>query len=382
MSTQETIPLTQPEKDEKNCDLCKRDIPVENAVWKNGHCWHCKPCHNLTTMMRRNLDVWPAPEFLECTPEEQSEFFKKNTHQEDSGKRVQWKVVKCGLIDCVAKRRKDIWSDELRGQCLPLSVWQSKGFDVGLIEQKAEKEEHPILGATYRVDLEEVNFKVVVEKVTEQILRRERSATKNPKAKVKGKAKKKQADGDDVLFIPSDSDVEDGATKREQNGKDALEKQAEKVAREVTATASKVLPQLLSVSKDVADAVEQFEVYSTGPFRGKLSEDHAIQLKDAAKTLQNYQDDASDRLSRASRGARDLHALTWSAQDCQADMKAAQAQVTSFKQEVKRLRKESSKSAGSNAQGDQGEDQGGQPNKRQRKTEPKSKAKAKAKGKA
>ena len=193
-------------------------------------------------MMRRNLDVWPAPEFLECTPEEQSEFFKKNTHQEDSGKRVQWKVVKCGLIDCIAKRRKDIWSDELRGQYLPLSVWQSKGFDVGLIEQKAEKEEHPILGATYRVDLKDVNFKVVVEKVTEQILRRERSATKNPKAKVKGKAKKKQADGDDVLFIPSDSDVEDGATKREQNGKDALEKQAEKVAREVTATASKVLP--------------------------------------------------------------------------------------------------------------------------------------------
>jgi len=60
-------------------------------------------------------------------------------------------------------------------ESLPLSVWKSRGFDVVAIEEKAEKEHHPIFGDVYKVPLKTVTRAEVESNVRQMMLKAERT---------------------------------------------------------------------------------------------------------------------------------------------------------------------------------------------------------------
>ena len=361
------------QRDHVTCRLCKASVPTDDAIHKNGQAWHCKQCKCLDTMLRRNQSPWPSPEFMECSPEEQADFFKKNAQVNDCSGRLQWKVVKCSLIEVISKRRREQFSTEIRGRFLPLSVWEKKGYDVDVTQSQAEEELHPVLGRTFRLNLKEVNYKDITEKVTEDVLSRERQVRANAKSKAKGKKKGGQGDGDDLFLVPSESDVEVVRVEKDKaKGKETAD--AEKTARSVTATASKALPGLLSALHDVDQAAKDAELYAQTSLKGKLGEEFIASLKEASKSLGKKQEEAAEKISRVTRGV-DVLPLPWTLAECQADIKAAIAQVTNYKQEVKRLRKLDREKTSSNQPEGEAE-----PKRRRRepKTAPKPKAKAKS----
>ena len=77
----------------------------------------------------------------------------------------------------MAKRRAESEEATLGGDYLPLSVWAQRGFDPVAIEQNCrEKEMHPILGMTYKV-----NIKSEMRRAVETLVREELFSKKAPR---------------------------------------------------------------------------------------------------------------------------------------------------------------------------------------------------------
>ena len=93
---------------------------------------------------------WPIPAFLQCPPELQLAWWQsEGTTREE---------IHAKLVTTVSDSKINESVKETKGQFLPLSVWRKRGFDTEKIKANTPPEhvrQHDVLGATYKVDIEE-----------------------------------------------------------------------------------------------------------------------------------------------------------------------------------------------------------------------------------
>ena len=145
-------------KSEYRCSLCAG--PLLNLkcrlVNKTAKKWKCSVCACKITQLHDVFGTWPTAEFKRMSDEEQAKFFK----------------------DCGAVRKRDDLAEFAKtvfetftveakvyydgGEFLPLTVWETRGFDSRLIEAASDPSdimEHPVLGITYRVSIVSTGLK-------------------------------------------------------------------------------------------------------------------------------------------------------------------------------------------------------------------------------
>ena len=120
-------------------------------VWLFGQTkYKCNKCNNTLVKLSSTWGKWPTPEFAQFTPEQQQEFFQ--SAQKIKGSTELVKMVEAKLSQFSSK--EFCWANG--GQFLPLSVWQTKGFDSEKIKNSTPPDDiqvNPQVGMCYRVKI-------------------------------------------------------------------------------------------------------------------------------------------------------------------------------------------------------------------------------------
>ena len=125
------------------CQKCGElvEVTTGKAVRKKAHVkLSCKSCHNLVTMLYKNWDLKKLG-FKEMSHDETKDFYLKCKQTMDTDGRFEKGKITVLLQQKLTDREVASTERAVKGKFLPLSVYASKGFDVGPIEQKAEKQE-------------------------------------------------------------------------------------------------------------------------------------------------------------------------------------------------------------------------------------------------
>jgi len=120
-------------------------------VWLFGQMkFKCNKCNNTLVKMMNSFGRWPTPEFAQFTPEQQQQFFQSAAKIKNSIELI--KMVEAKLTQFTSK--EFCWANG--GQFLPLSVWQTQGFDPEQIKNTTPPEDvmvNPQVGTCYRVKI-------------------------------------------------------------------------------------------------------------------------------------------------------------------------------------------------------------------------------------
>ena len=122
------------------CANCKRamDPAVSKVVRKKGHQgFTCRACHNLTTMLYRRVDMSKVG-FKDLSLEQTTEFFQRAGKMETHHGLLNWSKVKGLLVDKLTEVELHRQKVKVSGKFLPLSVYETKGYDTKVIEATAE----------------------------------------------------------------------------------------------------------------------------------------------------------------------------------------------------------------------------------------------------
>ena len=122
------------------CANCKQavDPEVSKVIKKKGHQgFTCRACHNLTTMLYRRVDMNKVG-FKDLSVEQTTEFFQKAGKMESHHGSLDWSKVKGLLVDKLTEVELHRQKVKVSGKFLPLSVYETKGYDVKVIESTAE----------------------------------------------------------------------------------------------------------------------------------------------------------------------------------------------------------------------------------------------------
>ena len=177
------------------CGKCGAQLDTSNLAASKGerHMPVCRACHNLQTMIQRNLGGMPE----ELQGESQMDFFKKCCAKKDvCGGPLSFSQVKGVMVDCMVQSASTTDSTTVGGGFYPLSYWAAQGFDTAVIEASAPREEHAFLGMTYCAPIKTMSWEEKVQKAQETLVRLEKNVRKrrNPETAVpKPKAKAKTA---------------------------------------------------------------------------------------------------------------------------------------------------------------------------------------------
>ena len=138
-------------QDVPTCTKCKRRVdPLRmRLVGKKQSVWQCGVCSSRYTQLHRHWGGWPPKEF-DGLDEEAKEKFWKDLGDAKTGEE-QKKVV----MNCLSARVIESRIAGSKGQCLPLGVYATQGFDVAMIEQNcSDYRWNPTCGWCYRVDID------------------------------------------------------------------------------------------------------------------------------------------------------------------------------------------------------------------------------------
>lgn len=196
-----SVPLVQePEsgaEEAVHCGKCGVELSTENMAASRGdrHRPLCRSCHNLVTMLRRNLGGMP-PEWDDLSAEHQMDFFKKCcAKRAEGGGPLSFHQVKGLMVDTMVQGSTTTDSTVVGGGFYPLSYWAAQGFDTAVIEANAPSEDHAFLGKTYCVPIKTMSHEEKVHKVQESLIKLERNVRKRknpetaiPNAKAKAKS--------------------------------------------------------------------------------------------------------------------------------------------------------------------------------------------------
>ena len=103
-----------------------------------------------------------------------ADFFQKAGQMAAKYGKIQWSQLKGLLQDKLVEQEVHRQTVAVRGKCLPLSVWEKKGFDTGRILKNAEKQRSDIFDWVYRVPILEISHEKVTEEVRQRMLQAER----------------------------------------------------------------------------------------------------------------------------------------------------------------------------------------------------------------
>ena len=129
------------------CNHYKQVVPdgPRNRVMKKGHVQLvCRVCHNVVTQLYKNLDLH-ALNWKSIPQETMVDFFKKAKELQSSGGKLGFGKLKTLVEQTLVESEKQIVATRVQGKFLPLSVWQSKGYDVDRIKATAQMRESAML---------------------------------------------------------------------------------------------------------------------------------------------------------------------------------------------------------------------------------------------
>eukprot|EP00435_Cladocopium_sp_Y103_P029583 s1575_g7.t1 len=188
-------------------------------------------------------------------------------------------------------------TDTEAGEFQPLSYWELKGYNIENIEKNAEKRTHPLLGATYKVDIESTSVKHIHAVTEERILKMEAEARERASARSQPAA---------PLSAPLDlplapEEVQHGKKRKTPEEKKLLQEQAKAQRQEdkkrqrqetaACAAAAKLLPQLKKCHEKMADCNEKIAALSS-----------VVALPDASKEeLESAQNDLDSALANCTK---------------------------------------------------------------------------------
>lgn len=132
------------------CCKCKEPICPLRAYGKSPATWRCSSCNVKCVGLYKKYGKWPTPQFNEFDEEEQTEYYK-------SIKNVSMTEAEKILVNRLIKKRRDWEENKHKGEWLPLSVWQSRGFDPEVIERTSDatnSKPDRRFGMLYRVFIE------------------------------------------------------------------------------------------------------------------------------------------------------------------------------------------------------------------------------------
>ena len=122
------------------CSRCQE--PVEGSptkrVQKKGHAQvSCRRCHNVVTLLYRNLEMAKLPEFSQMDPDQAKQFFQK-AKETMVGGQFSFGRIKGLLTNTLTEIERQVSSTSVKGKYHPLEVWASKGYNAKSIEEKCE----------------------------------------------------------------------------------------------------------------------------------------------------------------------------------------------------------------------------------------------------
>ena len=123
----------------------------------------CPVCCSKLTGLNRLCGHWPIEEFKELSAAEQESFFQSC----GAGTAALKKAIEQHII----RRQVHQRVNEVAGEFLPLSVWQTRGFDPSIIEANCPMEIHVQLGKTYQVKIHSTGEKAIEEQVRQHMAR-------------------------------------------------------------------------------------------------------------------------------------------------------------------------------------------------------------------
>ncbi len=139
------------EQDQPRCRCCGCMVELlERGVRFFTKCqmWQCSKCNSRHVGLIRLFGTSKFAELEAFTPQQKEDFFK-SLPTDTAG-------LKKTVSEVIVKHRMSTRRNAVHGEFLPLSVWASRGFDTSSIEAQTDaddKEDHPVLGMTYRVKL-------------------------------------------------------------------------------------------------------------------------------------------------------------------------------------------------------------------------------------
>ena len=128
--------------------------------------WQCNSCNTRQCMLSKMCNGFPNADFKALSENDQTAFWIQ-AREAANGHRL--KEI---LINTFIRKRTDQITARIGGTYLPLTVYQSMGYDVDLIQsQCSDYKQHPVLGTVYRVVVESIQRETIESKVREEILR-------------------------------------------------------------------------------------------------------------------------------------------------------------------------------------------------------------------
>ena len=323
-------------KSEYRCSLCAG--PLLNLkcrlVSKTAKKWKCSVCASKITQLHDVFGSWPTVEFKSMSNEEQTKFFK----------------------DCSAFRKRDDLAQFAKtvfetftveakvyyhgGEFLPLTVWETRGFDSRLIEAASDPSdvmEHPVLGITYRVSIVSTGLKGETGTRSSSVAEAEHYRSHVPVQAVfpAATAKKRSRNSSS-----SSSSSNNKKRKREKKGRKALKKakdqekalklkakadDASKKKRKISAAKflSKLEPALLALESNLCSGSSE----SLSPLVKSSAADILTKMKKARLDVKATIDDPSTELAYESEY---INQLVSNAKKANAVVTSALASVARF----------------------------------------------------
>ena len=253
-------PPVAAEAAEGTCAKCRCKQPLADMIERQScrsdlrYC--CKGCHALQTQcQRKGIQLQTV-----LSEEQLVAFFAEASLQRRDAEEGRLSFMKSRALlkrHMVEEARREV-RDGWRGEFLPLSVYEVKGFDTDLIRERADKETHPILGDTFRLDLHSVSDEVLHATVEKRLTEMENECLQR---RAQSAAAGSMPELDLLLAAaePVERKRKGGALSSEE--KEALkrqrkqEKKLEGERKAATAAAVKVLPALKDIKKKLEDKV-------------------------------------------------------------------------------------------------------------------------------
>jgi len=166
-----TLPLGTPTC--KRCNMMVDTVkPGTRLIRKTPAVWQCGSCSSKHVMLTRIFGTFPLPDFVALSDAEQTAFWKETPTDAHGLKKAITETLTNSLLERTESGTK--------GKYLPLTVYAKQGFDTALIEKDCNMKLHPVIGKTYRLDIDEVGWSKVREKCRRQVLEMMDTKSKTP----------------------------------------------------------------------------------------------------------------------------------------------------------------------------------------------------------
>ena len=160
------------------CRRCNEETDPKEALsqdkFRADLRWTCKACHALITQLNRHgVELKTV-----LTETESTAFFQKCklARMNSADQRLAYSQARGVLKQQMIETASKVSSEGETGQFQPLSFWELKGYNTDKIEASAESRDHPLLGKTYKVEIESTSVQRIHSVTEQRILQMEAEA--------------------------------------------------------------------------------------------------------------------------------------------------------------------------------------------------------------